>query len=122
MLKSYPAIFHKGENGYWVEFTEFQGGAMGDTLEEAMAEAKICLAGLVAYYIDENIELPKASNIRSIELENDDDFTTLIQVDPMPYIRGNKTVRKNVTVPEWLVKKAEKANINFSKNTNRSFI
>ncbi|NQM49992.1 HicB family protein, partial [Streptococcus suis] len=29
MLKSYPAIFHKDEQGYWVEFPEFSGGTQG---------------------------------------------------------------------------------------------
>lgn len=39
MLKSYPAIFHKEEDSYWVEFPEFGGGTEGDNIEEAMVNA-----------------------------------------------------------------------------------
>ena len=39
MLKSYPAIFHKEEDSYWVEFPEFSGGTEGDNIEEAMVNA-----------------------------------------------------------------------------------
>ncbi|MFJ8088432.1 type II toxin-antitoxin system HicB family antitoxin [Lysinibacillus sp. NPDC095746] len=113
MLKSYPAIFSKEDEGYSVIFPEFKGGTQGDDLEESMRMAQEFLAGIIAYYIDEDIELPKPSDIN--KLKSDNGFVTLIQADPKPYIRGNKTVRKNVTVPEWLVKKAEQSQINFSE-------
>ncbi|WP_425597152.1 type II toxin-antitoxin system HicB family antitoxin, partial [Streptococcus pyogenes] len=32
MLISYPAIFHKGNQDYWVEFPEFGGGTQGTSL------------------------------------------------------------------------------------------
>lgn len=115
MLKTYPAIFHIEEDGYSVTFPEFNGGTQGDSLDEAMAEAKDCLSSMIAYYIDQEITIPAPSDIRSIALEDSADFVTLIQADPRPYIRGNKTIRKNVTIPEWLAKKAEKEQINFSE-------
>lgn len=34
--------------------------------------------------------------------------------DPTPYIK-NKTIRKNVTIPEWLAVRAENDKANFSK-------
>ncbi|OTN75473.1 hypothetical protein A5886_000543 [Enterococcus sp. 8G7_MSG3316] len=115
MLKTYPAIFHIEEDGYSVTFPEFNGGTQGDSLDEAMVEAKDCLSSMIAYYIDKQLTLPEPSDIRSIILEDTADFMTLIQADPRPYIHGNKTIRKNVTIPEWLAKKAEKEQINFSE-------
>ncbi|WP_370737001.1 type II toxin-antitoxin system HicB family antitoxin, partial [Streptococcus pseudoporcinus] len=35
MEKSYPAIFHKEDNIYWVEFPEFGGGTEGENIDEA---------------------------------------------------------------------------------------
>ncbi len=115
MLKTYPAIFHTEEVGYSVTFPAFNGGTQGDSLEEAMEEAKDFLSSIIAYYIDEDLTLPDAPDIRAIILADTNDFVTLIQANPMPYIRGNKTIRKNVTIPEWLAKKAEKEQINFSE-------
>ncbi|GAB2022321.1 type II toxin-antitoxin system HicB family antitoxin [Pseudolactococcus yaeyamensis] len=120
MLKTYPAIFHKEDNGFWVEFPEFNGATEGNTLDAAITNAQEFLAGILAYYIDENKDLPTPSDIT--QLATTDGFTSLIQVDPTPFIRGNKTVRKNVTVPEWLVKKAQKEHINFSETLTEALL
>lgn len=120
MLKTYPAIFHQEDDGYWVEFPEFNGATEGNTLDEAIAHAQEFLASILAYYIDKNKALPQASDIN--DLKPKDGFSTLIQADPTPFIRNNKTVRKNVTVPEWLVKKAQKEHINFSETLTEALI
>lgn len=52
MLKSYPAIFHKEEDSYWVEFPEFDGGTEGDNIEEAMVNAHQMLESVLATFID----------------------------------------------------------------------
>lgn len=114
MLKTYPAIFHEeADKSYWIEFPEFKGGTTGANLEEAMLMAKEFLANILAYYIEQDITLPKATNIHNLQVA--DGFPTLIQVDPSSHIKGNKTIRKNVTIPEWLSIKADKKNINYSE-------
>ncbi|HEL1811949.1 TPA: type II toxin-antitoxin system HicB family antitoxin [Streptococcus suis] len=113
MLKSYPAIFHKDEQGYWVEFPEFSGGTQGDNLEEAMYNARDFLESSIALYIDEGMELPKVSDIK--KLSAPDGFVSMIQADPTPYIKNNKAIRKNVTVPEWLTKLADREGLNYSE-------
>jgi len=113
MLKTYPAIFHEESGRFWVNFPEFKGGTQGDNLDEAMVNAKEFLASILALYIDEDKELPAPSDI--LELQPEDGFASLVQADPTPFIRGNKTIRKNVSVPEWLVKRAQKEKINFSQ-------
>ena len=113
MLKSYPAIFHKEEDSYWVEFPEFGGGTEGDNIEEAMVNPHQMLESVLATFIDEDIPLPKPSDITKIKVE--DGFTSMIQVDPTPFIKNNKTIRKNVTVPEWLVRLCDHQNINYSE-------
>ncbi|NQM49530.1 HicB family protein, partial [Streptococcus suis] len=32
-----------------------------------------------------------------------------------PYIKNNKAIRKNVTVPEWLTKLADREGLNYSE-------
>ncbi|MGT2750438.1 type II toxin-antitoxin system HicB family antitoxin [Streptococcus caviae] len=113
MLKTYPAIFHKEEEGYWVEFPEFGGGTQGKDLEEAMKHARQMLESVLASYLDEGMQLPAPSDIRKLSAE--DGFVSLIQADPSPYLRNNKAIRKNVTVPEWLVRLADRNQVNYSE-------
>lgn len=113
MLKTYPAIFHKEGIGYWVEFPEFGGGTEGKNIEEAMKNAREMLENVLASYIDEGMALPTPSDILKIEVS--DGFVSMIQVDPAPFVRSNKAIRKNVTVPEWLVRLADREKINYSE-------
>ena len=57
--------------------------------------------------------LPTPSDILKIEVL--DGFVSMIQVDPAPFVRSNKAIRKNVTVPEWLVRLADREKINYSE-------
>ena len=113
MLKSYPAIFHREGTGYWIEFSEFGGGTEGATLELAMKNAREMLESVLASYIDEGLALPTPSDIA--KLKAPDGFVTLIQVNPLPFVKNNKAIRKNVTVPEWLVRLADREKVNYSE-------
>ena len=113
MLKSYPAIFHREGTGYCVEFPEFGGGTEGATIELAMKNAREMLESALASYIDEGLALPAPSDIA--ELKAPDGFVTLIQVNPLPFVKNNKAIRKNVTVPEWLVRLADREKVNYSE-------
>lgn len=114
MLKSYPALFHKETDGsYWVEFPEFAGGTHGNNLEDAMKNAHEMLESTLAAYIDEDIEFPIPSDISKLIVS--DGFVSLIQVNPIPFVRHNKAIRKNVTVPEWLIRLADRHNVNYSE-------
>ncbi|HEP1501566.1 TPA: type II toxin-antitoxin system HicB family antitoxin [Streptococcus pyogenes] len=63
MLISYPAIFHKGNQGYWVEFPEFGGGTQGTSLEDAITNAQEMLEGIVISYANNNMILPNPSQL-----------------------------------------------------------
>lgn len=44
MLFVYPAIFHKEDNSYWVEFPDLQGcQTFGETIPETMEDAQEAL-------------------------------------------------------------------------------
>ncbi len=114
MKKSYPAIFTKEVAGYSVCFPDFAGATQGDNFEEAMSNAKEFLDGILAYYIDENLALPAATDLKQFNLNNETEILSFVQGDPSPYIQ-KKTVRKNVTIPEWLASRGEKDHANFSQ-------
>lgn len=119
MKKTYPAIFIPEENGFSVIFPEFSGGTQGKDLEDAMYQAKEMLDGLLSFYIEENLPLPKPSDIHDIKTENKTSFVTLIQGDPTRFLE-KKTIRKNVTIPEWLAVRGEKDGGNFSQMLTES--
>ena len=114
MLKSYPAIFHREEDGsYWVEFTGVGGGTEWSDVEEAMKNAREMLESSLAAYLDEGLTLPKVIDMNELSVE--DGFISLIQADPSPYLKSTKAIRKNVTVPEWLVRLADREHVNYSE-------
>lgn len=119
MKKTYPAIFISEENGFSVIFPEFSGGTQGKDLEDAMYQAKEMLDGLLSFYIEENLPLPKPSDIHDIQTENKTSLVTLIQGDPTRFLE-KKTIRKNVTIPEWLAVRGEKDGVNFSQMLTES--
>lgn len=60
----------------------------------------------------------KASRITDIKTSGKD-FATYIECD---ISNTGKSVRKNVTLPEWLCRRAEKASVNFSQVLQESLI
>ena len=50
-----------------------------------------------------------------LNLKAPDGFVTLIQVNPLPFVKNNKAIRKNITVLEWLVRLADRQKVNYSE-------
>lgn len=113
----YPAVFTEEENGqYSVNFPDIECCyTSGDTLIEALENAKDVLCMMLYELEQDNKEIPKQSSIKTIELKNNE-FINLIECDTEYYKRyyENKSVRKNCTLPYWLNALAEENNINFS--------
>lgn len=128
MLSIYPAIFYKEESGgYSVIFPDLNHLATcGDTMQEAMEMAVDCLAG---YIFTENLdgnELPAPSPLDQIDpyCEDTDEkdrsverFVNMISVDVTAYAAQhfNKSVKRTVSIPQWLNNRAMAKKVNFSK-------
>lgn len=114
----YPAIVIKhSDNDYEVKFYDFEHiVTYGETLEQAyfMAEDALKLE-LFDLYCD-NEEIPSPTCISMINIEKNS-TPMLCKVNLKEVIKefDNKAVKKTLTVPSWLNKEAEKANINFSQ-------
>lgn len=96
-----------------------EGFGMANAME--MARDAIGLKGICCE--DEGRKLPEPSMLDEIDVtkgtfaEEGKSILSLIDVDFTEYKRrlDNKTVRRNVTLPNWLNQEAEKAQINVSR-------
>lgn len=122
----YPAIFHKDENSYWVDFPDLNGCVSdGANIEEAYGNAQEAL-GL---YLDKegdiferNINEP--SEISTVIKENKNDVVMFVEYDSVEYAKKykNKAIKKTLSIPEWLNDIAVKENINFSNVLQEALI
>lgn len=124
----YPAVFHQAESqtGFWVSFPDLDGCiTQGSSLEEAVNMAVEAL-GLYVETLQKDLdkELPVASMPGKITLDKESDFVMMIEYDPIAYAKknSNKSVKKTLTIPEWLNELAENRNINFSKLLQKALI
>ncbi len=121
MKTAYPAIVHTEEGQYWVEFPDLEGCySDGDTLADAIANAADALGGYLCSMIDRGIEAPEASDAKAIDAGGD--FVTIIVTDPLSFKRSTKSVKKTLTIPEWLNEEAEKRHVNFSSVLQKALI
>ena len=94
------------------EFPDLPGCfSQGDSEREIVENAAESLGGYIITILEQGKELPKASSIFTHKVRGKS-FVTYIDSG---ITESQRYVRKNVTLPEWLDKKAEKASINFSQ-------
>ncbi|MCK8624805.1 type II toxin-antitoxin system HicB family antitoxin [Apilactobacillus sp. M161] len=109
----YPVILHPElEGGYSVEVPDINGGSwtQGETVEESLYMAR----DLIGINLIDCIEYPKFTPIKDIKVAKND-IITVVDIDINKYRRSTaKTVRKNVSLPEYLVEIGKKQGINFS--------
>lgn len=121
----YPACFYKEEIGYSVEVSDLKGCiTQADTLEEAIEMAQDAALGWILTAIEDNEEIPKASNIENVKME-EEGFISLLLLDVDKYSKkygSKKAVKKTLTIPDWLNRRAEKIGINFSKTLQEALL
>ena len=116
---TYPALCHYEDGGYWCEFPDLGGCfSRGNSVQEILDNAKEALECHIEHFFENNESLPAASEITSLHAEGKD-FLTYISAD---LAEMGKYVRKNVTLPDWLCRRAEKAGVNFSQTLQESLI
>ena len=116
----YPANFYYEEDeGYSVEIPDLLGCVtQGENLEEAMEMAQDAALGWILTAIEAEEE------IEQIKLEGNG-FKTLLLLDIDQYTEKygtKKSIKKTLTIPEWLNKRAEKIGINFSQVLQESLL
>ena len=113
MLFVYPAIFHKEEDAYWVEFPDLEGcHTYGSSITETMEAAQEALAAYLLTLLEQ--ERPIASPSDISVLQTNDGFASLVSCDINQY-KDTKAVKKTLTIPSWLNDRAVSMGINFSQ-------
>lgn len=113
----FVAIFEYEKDGISISFPDLPGClSCANTTNEAMKNAEEVL-GLVIYDLEkENESIPKPTPLEKIECKKNEK-TAIINVW-MPLVRNEieeKSVKKTLTIPQWLNKIAEENNVNFSQ-------
>ena len=119
----YPAIFHQEDGAYWVEFPGLDGCfTQGENFEEAYKMATEAL-GLYLEAEENIFEYPKAGVVNSSDLDANS-CVVMIEFDEVEYLKkyGKQSVKKTLTIPEWLNVAAERENINFSQTLQNALI
>ena len=90
-----------------------EGFGLSDAIE--MARDAIGANGITLQ--DLGREIPVPSDISDIDIKNGISHVSFVDIDFDEYRRktDNKTVRRNVTLPNWLNQEAEKSHINVSR-------
>lgn len=114
MVVSYPAIVHKEDESYWLEFPDLPGcQTYGGTLNQTIEYAMEALGGYLLLLLEEEKTFPCPSDIQKLCAE-EGAFTTLVACNINQY-KDTRAVKKTLTIPAWLNDIAMEKGINFSK-------
>lgn len=112
----YPAVFDYDADGISISFPDLAGCfSCADTDEEALLMAEEVLGLWMENMEVAGEEIPKARELKDIKLEPNQK-TVLISVW-MPLVRkaiNNKSIKKTLSIPQWLDVMAREKDINFS--------
>lgn len=123
MKNVYPVIFTQTKDVVLIDIPDLEILTEGQNMIDAVEMARDAI-GLKGITIEDNGEqIPEPTELSKINLENGvfikegKSFLSLVDIDFTEYRKkvDNKAVRRNVTLPSWLNREAEKANINVSK-------
>ncbi|MBQ7564610.1 MAG: type II toxin-antitoxin system HicB family antitoxin [Lachnospiraceae bacterium] len=114
----YAAVFEEcEEGGYSVSFPDLPGCfTEGDDLTEALEMAQEAACGWLVGEIDRGADLPEVTPYENLPVVKDG-FVNMLLLDLDAYRQkqGSRSVKKTLTIPEWLNTRATEEGINFSQ-------
>lgn len=113
----YTAVFSKDGDKFFASVPDLPGCvSSGNTIQEAIEEITDAASSWLVAAEDHGDPIAKATTQSELEHEYDD-ILSLIQVDTIAYraLTDTKAVRKNVSLPQWMVVLADKRGINCSQ-------
>ena len=111
----YPVIFEEDDGKIGVTVPDIPSTfTFGDDMADAIYMAEDVIAMMLAGYEDEGKPVPEPSKIEDIKTNG---IVSLVRADTDEWRKlvDNKAVKKTLSIPSWLNKKAEKAAVNFSQ-------
>lgn len=114
-LVTYPYIITHEDDIFYVDFIDFENCFTdGETLEEAMINAKDVLGGVLFTMIKQGKPLPEVSLDFDTIHENERVAYADVWIAPIKQKADLQAVKKTLTIPKWLNDEAEKRKVNFS--------
>ena len=121
----YPAVFHKAEEGgFWISFPDIpECLTQGETMDEAYEMAVDALGLALTSRVEEGQPIPSASDPSSITMDPDS-FVVVVEFDMLAYKKRTnyRTVKKTLSIPEWLNEEATAMGVNFSQVLQEALI
>ncbi|MBQ3703356.1 MAG: type II toxin-antitoxin system HicB family antitoxin [Oscillospiraceae bacterium] len=116
MKAAYPVVLTREDKWTLVYIPDFEINTEGSDYADAMEMARDAIGLMGITLEDDGKALPVPSDLRNVAESNSKGVVTLVDVDFTEYRRANdmRTVRRNVSLPQWLNVQAEKAGINVS--------
>ena len=123
MKAVYPTIFTETENAVLVEVPDLEILTEGKDMQDAIEMVRDAI-GLTGISMQDHGEpIPEPTDFKKIDVSkgtfagDGESQLSLVDIDFDVYRRkiDVKTVRRNVTLPNWLNREAEEAHINVSK-------
>lgn len=115
----YPAIFHIAEEGgFWISFPDFpECFSEGSNMKQAYEMAVEALGLAITSRENEGEKIPQPSIPNEIFLAEASEFLVVIEFDMLAYKKKTnaKSVKKTLSIPEWLNEAATAAGLNFSQ-------
>ncbi len=123
MKAVYPVIFTPSENVILIEVPDLEILTEGESIVNAIDMARDAIGLKIISLEYDKTEIPNPTNLFDINIENSTfaeegkSYVSMVDVDITEYRKkvDNKSVRRNITLPNWLNVEAEKAHINVSK-------
>ena len=114
MLFCYPAVFHREDDEYWVEFPDLEGcHTFGSSVNETLQNAQEALSSHLLTMLEAGDDLPAPRDLSAIAAP-DDGFTSYVTCNVDPY-KDTRAIKKTLTIPAWLNDRAIARGINFSQ-------
>lgn len=116
--RTYPAflLFDAESGKVCVRFPDLPGcNTFGDDYEDALVSAKDALGGHLLCMEEDGDVIPAPTPIDKLRPEEGEIITLVsVRMDIIRAQEANKSISKNVTIPNWLNQMATEADINFS--------
>lgn len=123
MKNVYPVFFTKTDECILVEVPDFGILTEGKDMSEAIDMARDAIELNCVTMEDNKEDIPQPSQISDLDVANGTFFNdgstmlSLVDIDSAIYRKkiDTKTVRRNVTLPNWLNYEADQAGVNVSR-------
>ena len=121
----YPAIFHVAEEGgFWITVPDIpECMTQVDDMQEAYEMAVDALGLALTSREQEKQEIPSPSALSEIHVDINE-YCVIVEFDMLAYKKRTnpKSVKKTLSIPEWLNEEATALGINFSQVLQEALI